>query len=64
VVLETVQKAAQCHQKIVELKVDHLKFRIGFIKGLLVKYSVWHKVPGHVVMRDSWNGIFLGEHSP
>ena len=27
--------------------VDHLKFRIDFVEGLLVKYSVHHGVSGH-----------------
>jgi hypothetical protein len=44
VVNETVYMVTQCH---IGWKVDYLKFTTDFIEGLLVKYSVQHKILGH-----------------
>jgi len=43
----TVLNSLVTYRQNVERKVDHLKFRIYLVEGLLVKHSMLHGMSGH-----------------
>lgn len=45
--IATVPISMIVYVKNIRQKVDHLKFRTDFIKGLLIKYSMHCKMPGY-----------------
>lgn len=45
-------------------KVDHLKFRIDLIEGLLVKHSMQHKLPGRKGEGNTVKGLLIKQHFP
>jgi hypothetical protein len=61
-----VPNSLSIYGKNVGQKVDHLKFKMDLIEGLLVKYSKQCNVLVAMVMRtllrDLQNGIFLEEN--
>jgi hypothetical protein len=43
----TILNSLVIYRQNVEQKVDHLKFRIDLVEGLLVKHSMLHGMSGH-----------------